>query len=113
MAREEKKELEKVKDVKNMDLNHSNMLNQSEHDLRKSTQEGFFKVQSPEKLIRLEDGGDSFINELKNVSRKDKIRDSHMMFNKEIISHEDHFDVIDIIMKKFNSSNTSKTHKLG
>ncbi len=43
-----------------MDLNHSNMLNESEHDLKKSTQAGFYKSNSPDRLgnvIQLEDGG--------------------------------------------------------
>jgi hypothetical protein len=31
-------EMEKIKDPKNVDLNHSNMLNESEHDLKRSTQ---------------------------------------------------------------------------
>jgi hypothetical protein len=48
-----------------MELNHSNMMNESEHDLRSSTMSGFLKKNSPDKLIRLEDGGDKFIHELK------------------------------------------------
>lgn len=30
--------------MKNIDLNHSNMLNSSSHDLKKSTKEGFNKT---------------------------------------------------------------------
>ncbi len=43
-VRVEKQELERVKDMKNCDVNHSNMLNQSEHVLKKSSVLGFLKV---------------------------------------------------------------------
>lgn len=33
--------------------------------MRKSAKEGFLKSNSPEKLIKLHDGGDSIMNELK------------------------------------------------
>lgn len=50
--------------MKNCEVNHSNMLNESEHELKKGSRIGFLKVNSPDKIIKLEDGGDSIIHEL-------------------------------------------------
>lgn len=58
-----------------MDLNHSNMENDSNHNLRKSMVEGFRKT-SPEKIIKLDDGGEFIIQEIKTWQKSDKIRDS-------------------------------------
>lgn len=46
------------------------MMNQSEHDLRNSTMKGFLKKNSPNKLIRLDDGGDNILHELKGSMSK-------------------------------------------
>ncbi len=93
--REEKQELERVKDMKNCDVNHSNMLNQSEHDLKKSSVIGFLKVNaSTDKLIRLPDGGDFILQDLRNTSPSRHLDPSQ----------EENADIIEIIMKKFNSS---------
>lgn len=36
-------EHERFKEAKNVELNHSNMLNESNHDLMKTTKQGFLK----------------------------------------------------------------------
>jgi hypothetical protein len=37
-------EHERFKDPKNIELNHSNMMNESEHELKKSAKTGFLKT---------------------------------------------------------------------
>lgn len=73
--------MEKMKNVQNMELNHSNMLNESEHDLRSTTTKGFLKKNSPDKLIKLEDGGDNIICELKGSMSKAKLHSSDQVLS--------------------------------
>lgn len=89
------------------------MINESGHDLKRSTITGFNKINSPSKLIKLNDGGDQILMELKNYSKQDKIRDLNFVNTDDGQQHlEDQFDIIDIIMKKFNSSsNNVKSNK--
>lgn len=68
--------------------------------------QGFSKIVSSEqKMLKFEDGGDKFILELKSTEKQQKIRDTQFMQDK-LSLQEDHFDIIDIIMKKFNNSQT-------
>ena len=63
----EKHVLSAVKNTKNLDLNHSNMANESGHDLRKNNAENFYKTQaapkarSPDRMLVFSDGGEKFI----------------------------------------------------
>lgn len=43
--------MEKIREVKNMELNHSNMQNECEHDLKKSIGSNFYKSISPNKKL--------------------------------------------------------------
>jgi hypothetical protein len=63
--------MERIKDLKNCDVNHSNMLNESTHVFRKSTNKGFAKASSPDKFIQLEDGGEAIMQELKFTAALD------------------------------------------
>ena len=69
-VKEDRKEMQKIKDTKNVDLNHSNMLNESEHELKRSTMHGFLKVNPSQKIITLFDGGDTIFKELQTSPDK-------------------------------------------
>jgi hypothetical protein len=58
-VRIERFEHERFKEAKNVELNHSNMQNDSEHELRKSTKQGFLKsLPIDPNQIKLADGGE-------------------------------------------------------
>jgi len=64
--------MKQIKEAKNVELNHSNMMNESFHESFKTSRVGFFKT-SPTKqdpgLIKLRDGGEDILQELKVTSR--------------------------------------------
>ncbi|CDW79135.1 tpr domain containing protein [Stylonychia lemnae] len=107
-ARDEKREMERIKQMQNCEVNHSNMLNDSQHALKQSTVRGFSKVNSPEKQIRLDDGGESILQELSVGQSAGKSKfEMHEMAKLE---QEETFDIIEVIMKKFNSVSNEKKH---
>lgn len=55
--------------MKNIELNHSNMINESGHDFKRSTITGFNKTSPSKSVIKLDDGGDQILLELKNYSK--------------------------------------------
>lgn len=87
--------------MKNVDLNHSNMLNESQHNCKKITMSGFLKSNSPDKVIKLADGGDEFLLELKGSKSSEKLYGQSQILTD--LYNEDSFDIIEIIMNKFNS----------
>ena len=42
-------------------VNHSNMMNESNHAHKKATYEAYLKQMQPDKIIKLKDGGTSFL----------------------------------------------------
>ena len=60
------------------------MMNESNHDIKRSTLVGFFKASSPEKIIRLTDGGDKIINELKGTNSAAKTLQSYKLAINEL-----------------------------
>ena len=66
-------------------------------------------------MIKLYDGGDKFIKEMKELNMfkvtlsetKYKVEDNNFLD----FSEEDEFDIIEIIMKKFNSKSAQGTKK--
>jgi hypothetical protein len=101
----------RFRDAKNVELNHSNMMNESSHELKKTSAKSFMKTSSsPERIIKLDDGGDNIISELKGSSSLKKLPGTNSAQSDP--STDDHFDIIDIVMRKFNSNTiTTTTHK--
>jgi hypothetical protein len=89
---------QKIKEERNMDLNHSNMENDDHHAVFKSSVNGFYKTSSQAtKVIKMTDGGDSFIREIDDSPERMTTAENVFQPNK------DNFDIIHIIMKKFNN----------
>lgn len=89
--REDQVELDRIMPIKNLELNHSNMMNESQHETKKNTKVGYMKTN--DKVITIEDGGESIMKELKltgNSPNSNKI--------------EDETDIIEYMMNKYNSS---------
>jgi hypothetical protein len=84
---ERQAEKKKIKNPKNVELNHSNMMNSSSHQLKKNSEKNFVKNASPEREVSPE--GSPMRNEMPDLN-----------------GHEE--DIISIILKKFNSKLNSK-----
>ena len=81
------------------------MMNESNHDLKKTNAINFMKSSSPEKIIKLADGGDHILNELKSSNSPVKLLSNFKstLYDLGGDTAEVEFDIIDIIMKKFNN----------
>ena len=115
--KEMKEQKEKVKNFKNVELNHSNMINESQHEIRNATTKAYLK-KSPLKLkseqkkrklkihetIKKDLITDPAIKEML-LEEDDSTQDMYA-FNKQ---EEDPLDeVINIVIKKFNSKIKSR-----
>lgn len=50
--------------IRSTGVNHSNMMNESNHALKKASYENYIKQFQAEKIIKLQDGGNSFLAEI-------------------------------------------------
>ena len=61
----QQKKLNQIKVLRSRQgVNHSNMLNESNHAKKKANYEDYMKRLQPEKIIQLQDGGNSFLDEI-------------------------------------------------
>ena len=109
--------MNKVKVINSVGINHSNMLNTSDHRLRKTNQASFKKIHQygSEDIIQLQDGGVSFLEEIdeshaepgmpKSIFNDAVYRDNEKLLN-ELMNQE--FDIFEVVMKKFNMHSTTE-----
>ena len=61
---EQQKKMNQVRVIRSEGVNHSNMMNESNHAAKKANYENYLKQFQAEKIIRLQDGGNSFLDEI-------------------------------------------------
>lgn len=94
-------------------VNTSNMLNLSEHKRRKELQSAYKKLGS-DKLIKVPDGGESFLEEIEDGSdHKKSAKNFHPLHGglqgnllDDLESKE--FDLLEMVLKKFNMSGSDQ-----
>jgi hypothetical protein len=91
---QEYKERQKIKEEKNLDLNHSNMENADTYSTMKRSKTGFYKTRP--QVIQMTDGGQQFLKEIDDSPER--------LFEASVPAKfkEENFDIVQIILKKFN-----------
>ena len=95
-------------------VNHSNMLNESNHAKKKAGYENYMKKLKPDKIIKLQDGGNSFLAEIDEEQNKpvNPSQNAHLnapyTANEELLGELRHkeFDLFEVVIEKF-SMNTA------
>lgn len=98
LAKQEKTAYEqkkKIQDEKNLDLNHSNMENADTHSTMKRSSQGFFKTSA--RMIKMDDGGVEIMKEIEDSPERPGEK-------KNLYANHEKYDIIKIIMKKFNGT---------
>ena len=91
------------------------MLNESNHAFKKASYESYLKAFQPEKMIRLKDGGGSFLDEIEEAEtrpaspinkRYGSTREDNAAYftNEELLGDlkVKEFDIFEVVMNKFN-----------
>ena len=116
------KQMNKVRVIRSTGINHSNMMNESNHAQKKQTYEAYLKQFQAEKIIKLQDGGTSFLEEIdeEELSRPNSAMKNQEHLNAAYQTNEallgdlktKEFDIFEVVMNKFNmhSATGSNSH---
>ena len=96
--------------IRSTGVNHSNMMNESNHALKKASYENYIKQFQAEKIIKLQDGGNSFLDEIDEelsrpvTSKTGADLNAAYQTNEELLGDlkiKD-FDIFEVVINKFN-----------
>jgi len=96
-------------------VNHSNMMNESNHAKKKANYENYMKQFQPEKIIQLQDGGTSYLHEIdEELSRpsspgQNAALNAAYATNEQLLGDLRHkeFDLFEMVINKFNMNTNS------
>ena len=107
---EQQKKMNQVRVIRSEGVNHSNMMNESNHAAKKANYENYLKQFQAEKIIRLQDGGNSFLDEIdEELSRPATAKagndlNAAYQTNEELLGDlkVKEFDIFEVVINKFN-----------
>ena len=106
---EKQKQLNQVRVLRADGVNHSNMMNESNHAKKRANYDDYLKMFQHEKIIKLKDGGDSFLNEIdEELSRPPSPGGQELNAayhrNEQLLDDlkVKEFDIFEVVINKFN-----------
>ena len=94
-------------------VNHSNMMNESNHAKKRANYEDYLKMFQHEKIIRLYDGGDSYLDEIDEdlshpPSPGGAMENAAYHRNEQLLGDlkVKDFDIFEVVINKFNMQST-------